>query len=60
MGLVERLEQRRIRVADPGGRDIRVQICFRFVMQPDQLFLVAFFKEAEPGALALQPVIGAR
>jgi hypothetical protein len=48
------LEQGRFRVLDPGGRDIRIQIFFRFVMWPDQLFFIPFFKEAEPGALALQ------
>ena len=30
------------------------------MVQPDQLLLISFFKEAEPGALALQPVIAAR
>jgi hypothetical protein len=50
--LVERLEERRFRVADTSRRDICVQILFRFVMQPHQLLLIPFFKEAEPGTLA--------
>ena len=60
MRLVERLEDGRLRVVDPGGRDIGVKIRFRFVMQPDQLLLISFFKESEPGAFSFQPVIGAR
>src|SRR5260370_14513778 len=33
-----------------------VQEFLRLAVQPDQLFLVAFFEEAQPRALSLQPV----
>src|ERR1035437_2886218 len=57
--LVERLEERRFPVFDPGSPDVGIQIRLRLVMQPDQLLLISFFKEAEPRALSLQPVIAA-
>jgi hypothetical protein len=41
------------------GTQIRIEKLLRLVMQPDELFLAAFFDHAQPGALAFEPVIAA-
>jgi hypothetical protein len=57
--LVERLKQWRLLILDARSRDVAVQKLFRLAVQPDQLFLIAFFQQAQPGTLSLQPVVAA-
>ena len=59
MILVQRLKQRRSRVAYTCRFEIGVQLLLRFMVQPDKLFLIALFEEAQPGAFVLQGVIPA-
>lgn len=59
MVLIQRLKHGRGGIGDARRFQIRVQILLGFVMQPDQLFLVALFEQPQPRALALQAVIAA-
>jgi hypothetical protein len=59
MILIQRLKHRRGILVDLRRVEVRVQELLGFVMQPDKLFLVAFFQQPQPRALALQAVIAA-
>jgi hypothetical protein len=57
--LVERPKQRRSILIDSRGFQVSAQVLLRFVMQPDELFLVSLLQKPQPPSFTLQAVITA-